>query len=92
MTAFLDRYDAILCPVAASPAIEPGTSYGQLDIFSYTMLFNFTGWPAASVRCATSPEGLPIGVQVVAAPWREDIVLRLAQHLESSFGGWQAPY
>ena len=91
MTAFLDRYDAIICPVAALPAIEPGTSYSQLDIFSYTMLFNFTGWPAASLRCATSPEGLPIGVQVAAAPWREDIVLRLAQYLESAFGGWKAP-
>jgi amidase len=91
MSAFLDRYDAILCPVAAAPAIEPGTSYSQLDIFSYTMLFNFTGWPAASLRCATSPEGLPIGVQVAAAPWREDIVLRLAQHLESAFGGWHPP-
>ena len=90
MLAFLEKYDVILCPVAASPAIEPGTSYDQLDIFSYTIVFNFTGWPGAVVRCATSPEGLPIGVQVVTRPWREDIALAVAHHLEQVFGGWQA--
>jgi amidase len=43
------------------------------------------------VRCGTSPEGLPIGVQIAAQPWREDVALAVARHLESVFGGWQAP-
>jgi 1-carboxybiuret hydrolase len=38
--------------------------------------------PVAAVPVPLSP--LPIGVQIIAAPWREDIVLRLAQHLADS--------
>jgi amidase len=88
MLSLLSRYDVILCPAAASPAIAHGSSYRQLDTFTYTMAFNFSGWPAAVVRCGTSPEGLPIGVQVAAAPWREDVALAVAQHLEATVGGW----
>jgi len=90
MLSFLSGYDVVLCPAAAGPAIAHGTSYRQLDMFTYTMAFNFSGWPAAVVRCGTSPEGLPIGVQVAAAPWREDVALAVAKHLEATFGGWQA--
>ncbi|TMQ20430.1 MAG: hypothetical protein E6J90_16175 [Deltaproteobacteria bacterium] len=43
------------------------------------------------MRAGTSPEGLPIGVQVVARPWREDVALAAAQHIEATLGGWQAP-
>jgi amidase len=48
------------------------------------MTHNLTGWPAAVVRAGTSPDGLPIGVQIAAAPWRDDIVLALAQRIEKS--------
>jgi amidase len=53
------------------------------------MAFNVSGWPAAVVRCGESATGLPIAVQVAAAPWREDIVLRVALWLEEAFGGWK---
>jgi amidase len=43
------------------------------------------------VRGGTSPEGLPIGVQLVARPWREDVALAVAQSLEGALGGWQRP-
>jgi amidase len=43
------------------------------------------------VRCGTSPEGLPIGVQLVARPWRDDVALAAALHLEREFGGFRAP-
>jgi amidase len=89
MLRFLSKYDAIICPVAASPAIPHATSYDRLDIFTYTMAYNFTGWPGAVVRCGTSPEGLPINVQIVAQPWREDVALAVAKHLEEVFGGWK---
>jgi amidase len=93
MLTFLQSYDAILCPVCAFPAPPHG---GTLDPeqrkgFSYTGAYNLTGWPGAVVRAGTSPEGLPIGVQVVARPWREDVALALAQHLETALGGWQRP-
>jgi hypothetical protein len=59
--------------------------------FSYTMAYNLTGWPSVVVRGGTSPEGLPIGVQVVARPWREDVALALAKKVEAVGGGWQPP-
>ena len=49
------------------------------------------GWPGASLRAGISPGGLPVGVQIVAAPWREDIVLALAKKIESLMGGYQRP-
>jgi amidase len=43
------------------------------------------------VRGGTSPEGLPIGVQIVTRPWREDVALAVAQNIETTLGGWQRP-
>ena len=43
------------------------------------------------MRAGTSPEGLPIGVQLVAKPWREDVALAAARIVEAATGGWQAP-
>ena len=45
----------------------------------------------AVVRAGASSEGLPIGVQLVARPWREDVSLALARVVESALGGWQKP-
>ena len=93
MLSFMESYDAILCPTAAFPAPEHGGTFEQdrRKGFSYTGAYNKTGWPGAVVRGGTSPEGTPIGVQVVARPWREDVALALAGHLESALGGWQRP-
>jgi amidase len=92
MISFMENYDVILCPVNALPAMSHGSEDGQdLRPFSYTMTYNLTGWPGAVVRAGTSPEGLPIGVQIVGRPWREDVVLAVAQLLESELGGFQAP-
>jgi amidase len=93
MLAFINRFDAILSPVAAQPAVLHGTSIddGIFPGFSYTMTHNLTGWPAAVVRCGTSGSGLPIGLQIAAAPWREDICLFVAERLEAILGGWRAP-
>jgi amidase len=91
MLAFLKDYDAILSPVCAHAALPHGTSIdeGTFQGFSYTMTYNLTGWPAAVVRCGQTATGLPIGVQVAAHPWREDVALRIAGRLEELFGGWQ---
>jgi amidase len=59
--------------------------------FTHTAAYNLTGWPAAVVRCGTSSDGVPIGVQVVSHPWREDICLAVAKQLETVLGGWQRP-
>jgi amidase len=91
LLAFMERYDAILCPVCAFPGMVHGSTYDRLEAFSYTMTFNLTGWPAAVVRAGALPGGLPIGVQVAARPWREDVALTLAQHIETALGGYQPP-
>jgi amidase len=94
MHAFLQNFDAILSPVAAFPALPHGTSIDShvFPGFSYTMTYNLTGWPAAVVRCGETAHGLPIGVQVAAAPWREDLVLAVTERLEEIFGGWKPAY
>ena len=89
MLAFMKPYDVVLCPVSATPATRHDDPDGP--DFTYTFVHNLTGWPGAVVRCGTSAEGLPIGVQIVARPWREDVALAVAQYLETSLGGWQRP-
>ena len=93
MLAFMKNFDAILCPVNASPALAHGVSRTEerRPAGSYTNVYNLTGWPAVVVRAGTSPEGLPIGVQIVARPWREDVALAIAQHIETALGGWRPP-
>ena len=89
MHGYLEDHDVILCPVNAGPAVRHGGT--NLPDYSYTMTYNATGWPGVVVRGGTSPEGLPIGVQVVAAPAREDVALAVAAHLEEALGGFQPP-
>ena len=91
MLRFLREYDAILCPAYIHAALPHGESIRDDNFrgFSHTMAFNVAGWPAAVVRCGESSAGLPIAVQVAAAPWREDIALRVALWLEEAFGGWK---
>ena len=93
LLAFFQRYDAIVCPPDTEPAWKHGTSFQWEDArgFEYAGAFNMSGSPAAVVRCGTSPDGMPIGVQVVGPHWREDIVLAIAGFLEREFGGWQPP-
>ncbi|TXM87185.1 amidase family protein, partial [Methylobacterium sp. WL116] len=91
--AFLQGYDAVLSPVAPYVAPAHGTSFDpalQRGV-GYAQNHNLTGWPAVAVRVGTSPEGMPIGVQVAAHPWREDVALALGRHLEASFGGFAPP-
>ena len=58
---------------------------------TYSDVHNLTGWPAAVVRAGTTASGLPIGVQLVAPPWREDVALAAAAVVESALGGWRPP-
>jgi amidase len=51
----------------------------------FTSIFNVTGLPAISVPIHhDEATGLPVGVQIVAAPWREDLLLQVAAQLEQS--------
>jgi Asp-tRNA(Asn)/Glu-tRNA(Gln) amidotransferase A subunit family amidase len=89
----------LICPVAAVPAFRHGerswTVEGQtvqyLDAWSYAEWFNLLGMPAAVVPVGQSPEGLPIGVQIVGRPWEEEMVLEMAAAIEKGCGGWREP-
>jgi amidase len=50
----------------------------------FTSIFNVTGLPALSLPLHQSPEGLPVGVQLVAPPWRDELLLQLATQLENA--------
>lgn len=93
MLSFFDNYDAIVCPPCAFIAPEHAATLKEdLDsAFSYSEAYNYVGWPAAVVRGGTSADGLPIGVQIVSPPWREDIALALAYRLQSELGHWKPP-
>jgi Asp-tRNA(Asn)/Glu-tRNA(Gln) amidotransferase A subunit family amidase len=93
------EYPILLCPVAAVPAFRHrerswmvgGQTIKYLDAWSYSEWFNLLGNPAAVVPVGRSPEGLPIGVQIVGRPWQEEMVLAVASAIEKECGGYQAP-
>jgi amidase len=88
---FFFPFDAMICPVAATPAKLLGNSFIEGHDFSYLNIYNLTGWPVLTVRCGSTPEGLPIGIQIIAKPWHDSIALMIGQKLETLLGGWQKP-
>ncbi len=93
MLAYIQDYDIIVCPAAAFPALPHGTWKlgGVYREYSHTSAYNLTGWPGGVVRAGASPEGLPIDIQIVARPWREDVILAVLAYVEQRFGGWVMP-
>ncbi len=85
--------DVIVCPAMPQPAIHHGDSTAAWFGDTYSDVHNLTGWPAAVVRGGTSGDDppLPIGVQLIAHPWREDVALAAARVVEAASGGWQRP-
>jgi len=99
MLAEMRTYPILLCPVASVPAFKHGErswnineqSVQYLDAWSYCEWFNLLGFPAAVVPVGISPEGLPIGVQIVGRPWEEELVLEVAAVIEEECGGFREP-
>jgi len=86
-----DRCDVIIAPATPMSAPVIGTEWITLEgermlarpnLGLFTQPVSFLGWPVAAVPVARAAGELPIGVQVIAAPWREDLCLRVAAHLE----------
>ncbi len=90
----MKNYPVLLCPVAAVPAFRPGERSwvvdGQvveyLDAWRYSQWFNALACPAVVVPVGTSPEGLPIGVQIAARPFEDETALGIAAIVDSAFG------
>ncbi|MFM8972281.1 MAG: amidase [Actinomycetota bacterium] len=90
-----DGFDLLLTPTCAEPPPRIGdvgnqsdgginSSARSLPFAIFTAPFNVSGQPAMSVPLHTSAAGLPVGVQLVAAPYREDLCLRVAAQLEAA--------
>ncbi len=86
--AFL-KCDAILTPTAPTTAFKIGEkSNNPLEMYLsdiYTASANLAGIPGISVPCGVSSENLPIGLQLVAKPWAEDILFNLSHTFESHY-------
>jgi amidase len=100
-----ESFDAVICPIMPTPAFPhdhsstpdqrhiniDGKDYPSTDQLAWQGVANLTGLPATAVPIGFSPEGLPIGVQIVG-PWLEDRTpLKLAELIEREFGGFLAP-
>ncbi|MCW5624898.1 MAG: AtzE family amidohydrolase, partial [Burkholderiales bacterium] len=90
MQEVFERYDVLLAPATPVPATVLGDEWFDLggrrlplraSMGLFTQPISFVGLPVVAVPVETG-DPLPIGVQVIAAPWREDLALRVAAHLE----------
>tara|TARA_Y100001934_G_scaffold99501_1_gene122538 strand:- start:635 stop:2023 length:1389 start_codon:yes stop_codon:yes gene_type:complete len=90
MLSFFNDFDVLLCPVNASTAIPHGTTR-EIDGYSHTAAYNLTGWPGLVVRAGTDSAGLPIGIQILARPFREDQCIAVGRVLESLLGDMPGP-
>ena len=90
-----DGFDLLLTPTMAEPPVTLGEMTATPDnpmrgfarggpFIAFTAAYNVTGQPAISLPLFWSPDGLPIGVQLVAAYGREDLLIRVAAQLEQA--------
>jgi amidase len=93
MASWWNDYDLLVTPTVGAPPPELGwftaggaESEGQrvVSFIPYTAQFNMTGQPAISLPLHWTPDGLPVGVQLVAPYGREDLLIRVAAQLEQA--------
>lgn len=98
-------FDAVICPIMPTPAFPhdhvpdqaerriavDGKDYPYQDQLFWPGIATCPGLPATSIPLALSPEGLPVGAQIVG-PWLEDrTCLKLAELIEREHGGFVPP-
>ncbi|MBS3795484.1 MAG: hypothetical protein KGY80_11335, partial [Candidatus Thorarchaeota archaeon] len=92
---FMDKYDAIICPVSARTAFTHGDpnkeTFDGLELLSYTHPYSLVGLPAVTVRGGTSSNNLPIGLQVITMHGEEGLALKIGLYLEEKLEGWKRP-
>ncbi|MEV7043654.1 amidase [Amycolatopsis sp. NPDC051061] len=99
------EFDAVVCPITPTPAFphdhDPnpmarrididGAEYPYFDQLVWAGLATMPGLPATAIPAGRSPEGLPVGVQLIGPMFEDRTPLRLAELLEQKIGGFQAP-
>ena len=98
-------FDAVICPVMPTPAYPhdhspeqeqrriniDGEDHAYPDQLAWPGIATLPGLPATAIPIGLSPEGLPIGIQILG-PWLEDRTpLKLAELIEREFGGFVPP-
>jgi len=90
-----DGWDLLLTPTLGEPPVEIGTFANDpgspiapmvraAAYVPFTPAFNASGQPAISLPLHWTPDGLPVGVQLVAAYGREDLLIQVAAQLEAA--------
>ncbi|QNE17867.1 amidase [Kribbella qitaiheensis] len=99
------EFDAVVCPITPTPAFPhdhhpnllerridiDGVEYPYFDQLVWAGLATMPGLPATAVPAGRSPEGLPVGVQLIGPMFEDRTPLRLAELLEQRIGGFQVP-
>ncbi|MFI9815930.1 amidase [Saccharothrix variisporea] len=99
------EFDAVVCPITPTPAFPhdhhpnpmerriavDGVEHPYFDQLVWAGLPTMPGLPATAVPAGRSPEGLPVGVQLVGPMSEDRTPLRLAELLEQEIGGFQPP-
>ncbi|HKI65427.1 MAG TPA: amidase family protein, partial [Burkholderiales bacterium] len=103
--ALFGEFDALICPVMPTPAYPhdhspdqetrritiDGKDYPYVDQLVWPGIATCPGLPATAIPLGLSPEGLPVGAQIVG-PWLEDRTpLKLAELIEQAWGGFVPP-
>ena len=99
-TQFFTHADVLLIPTlpvmtpaadALSDANALVSAAGSTPFVANTAIFNVSGHPAISLPAPVSASSVPIGMQFVAKPGREDVLIALAAQIEQRLGGWPTP-
>ncbi|SEB99722.1 amidase [Amycolatopsis tolypomycina] len=99
------EFDAVVCPITPTPAFPhdhtpnpmerridiDGASHPYFDQLVWAGLATMPGLPSTAIPAGRSPEGLPVGVQLIGPMYEDRTPLRLAELLEQEIGGFQAP-
>ncbi|MFI5615042.1 amidase [Amycolatopsis sp. NPDC051903] len=99
------EFDAVVCPITPTPAFPhdhtpnpmerrldiDGVEYPYFDQLVWAGLATTPGLPATAIPAGRSPEGLPVGVQLIGPAFEDRTPLLLAELLEQKIGGFQAP-
>jgi amidase len=99
MREFMERYEFLICPVSQAPPFDVKQPYLReingvemetyIDWMRSCYYISVTGHPAISVPCGFTPEGLPVGVQIVGRHQDELGVLQLAYAFEQATELWK---
>jgi amidase len=99
MRAFMEEHEFMICPVNQVPPFDVKTRYideingvkleTYIDWMRSCYYITVTGHPAISVPCGFTPEGLPVGVQIVGRYQDEWGVLQLAYAFQEATGFWR---